>query len=381
MSRVISILLSVAQDFIMRLGLECHYQRCTSSLALHHPLIANKVEYSIEQLPPIFDESKISENTESIRTSLRALLMIASYKRKYNFHTINSLEHAEIEPGMIAHIPESLTSIDNEASHRSRMYVRGMINNSGGTLHDDMIINKGWKSRRQLRALKGVRTIVDSNDRYSKFSVDMNSEKTPKTLPFIDVAKQSLITQTYSSGKRSDSKTIKKVPVKSSKISQWSKYDENESPPKKNRHIQEFLERIMQKDKEARELSQSVIAKQNKDGDKFSRAQTLEPESARRSTQKQEVRFNFTSVRQPEIIKNNHRVNGHISIDINEQKEYKELRKSSLIDAKPKCPNSPNVYHHKSHHKKFKVVSNKDRDFVQTGKSVQEGGTVSTQDY
>lgn len=364
----------------MRLGLECHYQRCTSSLALHHPLIANKVEYSIEQLPRIFDESKIAENTGRIKTSLRALLLIASQRRHHQFDMINSIDHADIEPGIISYIPQSLTSIDDDTGHRPA-YVRGMVNNSGGTLYDDMNINKDWKLRKQQKPVKGSNNIEDSNDKNSKFSVDMNSDKTPKSLPFTEVAKKSTMMHTHSSGNSSDSKTIKKIPVKSSKISQWGKYSEKVSQPKKNRHIQEFLERIMQKDKEERELSHSVVVKQNKDGEKFSRSQSIEPESVRKSTQKQEVRFNFTSSRQPKILKSNSRENDPIaSNDTNKRSEYTELGKSFLNKVKPKSSNSQNGYYQKGH-KKFKVVSKKDRDLAKTGKCVQEGGTVSTQDY
>lgn len=364
----------------MRLGLECHYQRCTSSLALHHPLIANKVEYSIEQLPRIFDESKIADNTSSIKTSLRALLLIACHRRHHQFDVINSIDHGDIEPGITSYIPHSLTSIDDVAGHR-RAYVGGMINNSGGTLYDDMNINKNWKLRKQLKPVKRSNNIEDYNDKISKFSVDMNSDETPKSLPVIEVIKKSTMMQTHSNGNSTDSKTIKKIPVKSSKISQWGKYSEKVSQPKKNRHIQEFLERIMQKDKEERELSQSVIVKQNKDGEKFSRSQSIEPGSVRRSTQKQEGRFNFTSSRQPETIKSNNRGNDPIaSIDTNKRSEYRELGKGFLNKVKPKCSNSPDVYY-QNDLKKFKVVSKKDRDLAKTGKCVQEGGTVSTQDY
>lgn len=371
-------LLRIAQDFIMRLGFECHYQRSTSSLAIHHPFIAKKIEYSIAQLPPLFEPIKIAENTSSIKIVLKAMAFIIHNRRKNNcnfsIHSIDASPYKQIVA------IKSLAFLDTPIEANAGIYKRRVISIGSSALHDAIIGDKN--SHRQLKMFKTTEEF-NTDDKISKHKTDFDAESTPKTLPVLDVTKRSIIIQTHSSGKSKDTSPQPIIPIKPTKISNFSKYGDSNSPPRKDRQIQEVLERIVQKDRESKEISSSVILKQTKDSEKVGRTNTIEhPLSSGRKSPRHESKFTFSSSRKshglaalkPKLNIQLVSTRGH------ETSRSTDLRKSSLARKLKEHTKTPTNNYFKEG-KKFKIVSAKDRKSNQNTHITQEGGTVSTQDF
>lgn len=362
----------------MRTGCECHYQRYTSTLAAHHPFISKKVEYSIAQLPPLINETKITEVTTSLRVSLKALLYVASMK-KQAYRIKYSVESTDFSFSQRDQIPRSLASIDTPVDIKSSIYKRRIVS-IGSSALQDAIVGCDTKSRKQLKVVK---TLEDGNDKTNKPSIDFDSDNTPGILPFIEVIKKSVIMQTQgSNSSRIDSPPQRSSPIKSGKLSKWNNPGDCGSPTKKDRQIQEVLERIVQRDKEARELSGSVLMRQSIEGAKFSRTKTIENSASNaRSLPRKVPKFNFATSRQspthgaPKLKLDRHLV----SVDIEENSESQKWRKLSLANKTKDKVSSK--FNSNGATKKFKVVSAKTREASNNKQSTQEGGTISTQDY
>lgn len=373
-------LLRNAQDFIMRLGYECHYQRSTSSLAIHHPFIAKKIEYSIAQLPPLFEPIKIAENTSSIKIALKVIAFII-HNRKMEKNTSNfSIQSIEVSPYTQTMPVKSLAFLDTPVEANAGIYKRRVISIGSSALHDAILGDK--YSHRHLKMFK---TTEDTNtdDKSSKHKSNIDAENTPKTLPLLDVTKRSMIMQTHSSGKSNDNSPQPIMPIKPTKISNFSKYGESNSPPRKDRQIQEVLERIIQKDRESREISGSVILKQTKDSQKLTRTKTIEhPLSVGRKSPRHESKFTFSSSRKSHALA---ALKPKLNIQLvstrgHETSRSTDLRKSSLARKVKEQVTTPTNNYFKEG-KKFKVVSAKERKSSQNKHITQEGGTISTQDF
>lgn len=267
-----------------------------------------------------------------------------------------------------------ILSFDNlTPSDKAAVYRRRVITVSSQTLQEAIAGNDRPKVGPQtFKALSICRTLDDRNPRL-KTEADIQQPKTAD-LPILEEGKRSAAgTQgTHSQSPQND----KRMPVKAARISPLEiKVDSHSPNSRKDRQIQEVLERIVQKDREARELSQGILRKQSLDRKAFDRTKTYDQKSP---ASRKERSLNFTSARQSHTdrkhpIKSNLRLQP-IAVADDASKDI--LAKSSPMDIRFSTPS----YGGQSKVKRFKVVSAKGGTDCSKAAG-GEGGTASTHDY
>ena len=350
--------------------------RISAYLALRHPFISKKSNNAIENLPPVFDSEKIAEDSNTLRVSLKKILLLAFIKKNMPERKVITIYRTD--PSKIQITLSEGDNQDPQADfHQKRNF----------HLSSSVI----GESSKKLQIIRPQRTF---NVLAEHFATEGNNRSTylpnsslvyPESegkLPCIDILKKEFILPQQFSSQTSDSPEKKHLYQVSSNLTQWTKAMPSDSPKRRDKQIKDILERIVLKEKESIHLSQSVYKKVT-EGATFSRTKTIDQKTpVNKNGYRRDPSLNFTSARPSNQTKVEE---GLITIRPKNPVEQSIFELKQLNFAERLKIKDKDLGRLSRVHKTYKLTSSKIKvpSQLSPSKTVgqQEGVTISTQDY